>query len=77
MRAIGSHRGLGGSLCHGGALFDEEGPGVKRGELVEALDHPIFFSFVITLVVVAWLSILTWAAKAGGLPGPAALFQHP
>jgi hypothetical protein len=49
----------------------------KRDELASALDHPIFFSIVITLVVVAWMSIFTWAAKAANLPGPAALFQHP
>lgn len=50
---------------------------MKRGELAESLDHPIFFSFVITLVVVAWMALFTWGAKAAGWPGPAALFQHP
>lgn len=49
----------------------------KAAELRDALDHPIFFSLVITLAVVAWMAILTWAAKAANLPGPAALFQHP
>lgn len=50
----------------------------KRGdELARALDHPIFFSMVITLVVVAWMAIFTWFFKAVGAPGPAALFQHP
>jgi hypothetical protein len=48
-----------------------------RENLASALDHPIFFSFVITLVVVGWMAILTWGAKAANLPGPAALFQHP
>ncbi len=50
---------------------------MAKGELAEALDHPIFFSIVITLVVVCWMAIFTWAAKAAHLPGPAALFQHP
>lgn len=49
----------------------------KREEIASALDHPIFFSLVMTIVVVAWMSIFTWAFKAAGLPGPAALFQHP
>lgn len=48
-----------------------------RNELAEALDHPIFFSFVITLAVVAWMAILSWGFKAAGMPGPAGLFQHP
>lgn len=45
--------------------------------MAEALDHPIFFSFVIALTTVGWLAILTWGAKAANLPGPAALLQHP
>lgn len=49
----------------------------SKGEVLGALDHPIFFSLVLTLVVVAWMAIFTWAAKAANLPGPAALFQHP
>jgi heme/copper-type cytochrome/quinol oxidase subunit 2 len=48
-----------------------------REEFLDALDHPIFFSIVITLVVVAWMAIFTWAFKAANLPGPAALFQNP
>lgn len=57
-------------------------PDVEKGapaveELRDALDHPIFFSLVITLVVVAWLAIFTWAFKAMNLPGPAHLFQTP
>jgi hypothetical protein len=50
---------------------------VAKGDVVEALDHPIFFSLVLTVVVVAWMAIATWAFKAANLPGPAALFQHP
>lgn len=49
----------------------------RRDELADALDHPIFFTLVITLVVVAWMAILSWSFKALNLPGPAALFQHP
>lgn len=51
---------------------------MASGERVaQALDHPIFFSFIVTLTVVGWMALLTWGAKAAGLPGPAALFQHP
>jgi hypothetical protein len=56
---------------------EEAAPVAERDELLEALDHPIFFSIVITLVVVAWMAIFTWGFKALNLPGPAALFQHP
>lgn len=49
----------------------------SRNEIAGALDHPIFFSLVITLVVVGWMALFTWGFKAAGLPGPAALFQHP
>lgn len=49
----------------------------RREEVLEALDHPIFFSLVLTVVVVAWMAIFTWLFKAANLPGPAALFQHP
>lgn len=47
------------------------------GEFLDALDHPVLFSFAITLVVVAWMAIFTWLFKALNWPGPAALFQHP
>lgn len=51
---------------------------MARGDkLAGALDHPIFFSFAITLVVIFWLAMFTWAAKAANLPGLAALAQHP
>lgn len=50
---------------------------MAKGEFIGALDHPIFFSLVLTVVVVAWMAVLTWAFKAANLPGPAALFQHP
>ena len=46
-------------------------------KLANSLDHPIFFTFVLALVVAAWLAILTWAAKAANMPGPASFFQHP
>lgn len=45
--------------------------------LRESLDHPIFFTLMIALTTVAWLSLITWGAKAAGLPGLAALAQHP
>lgn len=50
---------------------------MARGELRHALDHPIFFTLLIALTTMAWLSILTWGAKAAGLPGLAGLAQHP
>lgn len=49
----------------------------KGREIIEAMDHPVVFSLLITLVVVGWLAVFTWVAKAANLPGPAALFQHP
>jgi heme/copper-type cytochrome/quinol oxidase subunit 2 len=49
----------------------------KRDEVLDALDHPIMFSLIITIVVVAWMAIFTWAFKAMNLPGPAHLFQTP
>jgi hypothetical protein len=49
----------------------------NRNEVAEALDHPIFFSLVVTLVVVAWMAIFTWGFKAAGLPGASHLFQTP
>lgn len=49
----------------------------KSSELLDALDHPIMFTFLIALVVAAWLALITWGAKAAGLPGLAALAQHP
>lgn len=50
---------------------------MARGEFRSSLDHPIFFTLVVALVVVAWLSLIGWAAKAAGLPGLAGLVQHP
>lgn len=49
----------------------------KRDEILEGLDHPIFFSMVLAIVVACWLAIFTYGAKAAGLPGLAALMQHP
>lgn len=46
-------------------------------ELADALDHPIVFTFLVTLAVIFWMSVLTWLFKAANLPGPAALVQHP
>jgi hypothetical protein len=48
-----------------------------KEEILDGLDHPIFFTFVLTMVIVAWMAIITWGFKAANLPGPAALFQHP
>ncbi len=46
-------------------------------KLANSLDHPIFFTMVLAVVVAAWLAIFTWAAKAANMPGPASFFQHP
>jgi hypothetical protein len=42
-----------------------------------SLDHPIFFTFAVSLCVMFWLAVITWGAKAAGIPGLAALAQHP
>lgn len=49
----------------------------NKEEFLGALDHPIMFSLIITIVVVAWMAIFTWIFKAANLPGPAHLFQTP
>lgn len=49
----------------------------KLDEVLDALDHPIFFLVVVTIGVISMAAIFTWAAKAANLPGPAALAQHP
>jgi hypothetical protein len=43
----------------------------------DALDHPVFFAVVITVVVVSLSAIFSWGFKAMNMPGPAGLFQHP
>lgn len=45
--------------------------------LVEDLDHPIVFVFLVTLAVIAMAALITWGAKALHIPGLAALAQHP
>lgn len=49
----------------------------RASELADAFDHPITFTLVVAVVVVAWLAIITWIAKAADIPGLAALAQHP
>lgn len=49
----------------------------NKDELLGALDHPIMFSLIITIVVVAWMAVFTWVFKALNMPGPAHLFQTP
>lgn len=47
---------------------------MARGELVRALDHPVFFSLVITLVVMAWMSVINYVSKRYlNAPGLAAI----
>lgn len=43
----------------------------------QTLDHPVAFTFLITLCVLGWAALLTWGAKKAGLSGLAALAQHP
>lgn len=50
---------------------------MAKGEVLDALDHPIFFLVVISIGVVCMLAILTWLAKAAGATGLASLLQHP
>lgn len=42
--------------------------------VADALDHPIFFAIVMTIVVFSLAAILRWGFKAAHLPGPAAVF---
>jgi hypothetical protein len=44
---------------------------------MDALDHPVMFGFAITLVVLGFATLITYGAKAWGLPGLAAVAQHP
>lgn len=50
---------------------------LAKGEIADALDHPIFFLIVLSIGVVCMLAILSWGAKAANLPGISALLQHP
>jgi hypothetical protein len=45
--------------------------------LAEKLDNELVFLIVMTLGVIAIMSILTWAGKATGLHGVSAAAQHP
>lgn len=46
-------------------------------EFKDSLDHPVMFVVLISVAVICFTSILTWGAKAAGIPGLAALTQHP
>lgn len=48
-----------------------------KEEFLDALDHPIFFLFVVTLGVFAMAAIFTYIAKTYNVPGLASLVQHP
>lgn len=50
---------------------------MAKGEMLDSLDHPIFFTFFVALAVIAWMALITWFAKAANVPGLAALAQHP
>jgi hypothetical protein len=41
----------------------------------EKVDHPLMFLFVVTLGVVAMMSILGWGLSAAHLTGPLGLFK--
>lgn len=46
-------------------------------DMLEKLDHPLLFLLFLLLALKGMEAFLTWAFKAAGLPGPAALIQHP
>ncbi len=46
---------------------------MAKGEVLEALDHPVFFLVVITIGVMSLMAIFKWAGKATGLQGLAAV----
>lgn len=50
---------------------------MAKGELLDSFDHPITFVILMTVAVVSLAAIFVWLFKAAGMPGPAALFQHP
>ena len=50
---------------------------MAKGDLPEALDHPLVFLIVITIGVASLLCIFAWIAKARGSSGAAAFFAHP
>jgi|HubBroStandDraft_1064217.scaffolds.fasta_scaffold1017050_2 hypothetical protein len=43
--------------------------------MFEKLDHPLVFSFVITLLVIFWMAILGWAFSSLGWTGPLGLVK--
>jgi hypothetical protein len=45
--------------------------------LAEKLDNELVFLVVVTLGVIAIMSILTWAGKATGMTGVSTAAQHP
>lgn len=47
-----------------------------KEEVLDSLDHPIFFILVVAVAVAVVLAIFAWAAKAANVPGLAALFEH-
>jgi hypothetical protein len=49
----------------------------SKEELLDALDHPIFFVLVMTMAVISMMAIFTYLAKTYQLPGLASLVQHP
>lgn len=46
-------------------------------KVLDGLDHPIVFVLFMTFAVCGTMALLTWAFKAAGMPGPAAMVQHP
>lgn len=43
----------------------------------DSMDHEIPFVFFASLAILGALAFMTWGAKAAGIPGLAALTQHP
>ena len=46
-------------------------------DFIKSLDHPLLFLFFLLLALKGLESVLTWGFKEAGLPGAAALTQHP
>lgn len=46
-------------------------------EFLKKLDHPLLFLFFLLIALKGLEAMLTWGAKEAGMPGLAALIQHP
>lgn len=42
---------------------------------IEDLDHPLVFSFTMSILVIAWIAIFSWMFKSLGWTGPLGLVK--